>query len=184
LGRRQFYLCESLGIVQEVARETSNAYTLQGLSKKEQGCLPLDTPKLYMDGQTEQQISKMRYVPGKEIRSPMGDILWRAEPWLGLVVGVNGVTALQVILEKEWVLKNFSRELLTFLRDVQEKEGQHGFVFIPEGDNEGQKPGNVQYLENAPDVSFCNTSTDESTRRCVLDSAASGLRYLGLDRLA
>jgi hypothetical protein len=137
-----------------------------------------------MDGQTERQISKMQYVPGKDIRSPMGDILWRAESWHGLVVGVDGVAALQVILEKEWVLKNFSRKLLTFLRNVQEKEGQHGFVFIPEGDNEGHKPGKVQYLENAPDVSFCNTSTDESTRRCVFDRAASGLKYLGLDCLA
>jgi hypothetical protein len=113
------------------------------------------------------------------------------EKYKGMLKPDAAIAALQVILEKKLVLKNFSWELLSFLRDVWEKEGHHGekeghhgFVFIPEGDNEGHKPGNVQYLENAPDVNFCNMSTDKSTRRCVLDSTASGLKYLGLDCLA
>jgi hypothetical protein len=75
------FTAESLAIVQEVARETRKVYKLKGSSKTEQGFLTLEEPMKYKS----LQISKMRYIPPKEVKTPMGEDVWRPELWHGLI---------------------------------------------------------------------------------------------------
>jgi hypothetical protein len=66
---------ESLAIVQEIAKEASTVYKLKNLSKKEQGFIPLEQSLKYRTGTDERQISKMRYMPGKDVCNAMGEMV-------------------------------------------------------------------------------------------------------------
>lgn len=70
------------------------------------------------------------------------------------------------------------------LRQVQIKDGHTGFVFIPEGDSEGHGKDAVQFEANTPHVTSYVPNNKTVARRCVLDSAISGLLHVGLRRLA
>jgi hypothetical protein len=175
---------QSLALVQSVAEETNQMYNLKGLSKKEQGYVSLENSKPYMDKGIERQISKMRFVPGKEVLDLWGKTVWRAESWHGLVVGNNVDVAEQVLLDSKWVETNITKAMRTFLREVREKEGHKGFVLIPEGDNEKHAASSIMFLDNAPPLKYFNNGSEIASRKCVLDSTASALHFLGLDRLA
>jgi hypothetical protein len=175
---------ESLAIVQEIAKEPSTVYKLKNLSKKEQGFIPLEQSLKYGTGTDEHQISKMRYLPGKDVRNHMWGMVWRPECWHGLIVSSSTELAEQVVLERGWVNHNIKKSMHTFLKEVREKEGHTGFVYIPEGDNEPHAPETVSFLGNSPIVEYYNMGDDQGMCQCVLDNAASGLAFLGLHRLA
>ena len=178
------FTVEALTIVQQVAREGRLAYKIQDSSYSEEGFMPLGKALKYMHEGQQKQISKMRYIPPKQETNLLGETVWRKEAWRGLIQTSRYETSEQVILDKEWVFENIDKHMCKFLKDVRNKEGHRGFVFIPEGDNEQHAAEAVKYLENAPSVKYCNNGVAKALRRCVLDSAASGLAYLGFDRLA
>ena len=173
---------ESLAVVQAVARETETVYKLQGTSKTEKGFLPLSKKMKYKRGQVDLQISKIRYIPQREIKNALGETVLRSEAWHGLIQTRRDDVAEQIALDHDWVLENIDANMRKFLKEVRVKDGFNGFVFIPEGDNEAHAPGVVQFLANAPNTQYHNKEL--GSRRCLLDSAASGLFFKGYKRLA
>jgi hypothetical protein len=71
-----------------------------------------------------------------------------------------------------------------FLREIRTKDGHTGFVFIPEGKSEGHGENGVQFEINAPKLETYKSGNNNTSRRCVLDCAVSGLRHVGLLSLA
>jgi hypothetical protein len=69
------------------------------------------------------------------------------------------------------------------LKDLRNPDTQ-GYILIPEGNNEAHEEGKVTFLENAPVAKYWNSKGNPDDRRCVVDSAASGLHHLGHTTLA
>jgi hypothetical protein len=113
----------------------------------------------------------------------MGKTILKPEAWHGLIQVDVGEPAVHVTLDHEWVMENTDEPMRQFLKDIRQKEGHFGFVLIPEGDNEPHLPNTVTFLENAPFVKYFYKNYPSNRRRCVFDSAASGLNYLGYHRL-
>jgi hypothetical protein len=88
-----------------------------------------------------------------------------------------------VILTQEWVDENISPAFQTMLKELR-NEQHSGYVLIPEGANEEHDATQLAFVDGAPVTVFCNKDRKENDRRCVLDSAASGLAYLGHSSLA
>jgi hypothetical protein len=183
---------ESLAVIQRIAREMETVHSFEGTSRVEHGYLPLMKPlkhtitKKSKNGQDEEihnQISKMRYVPPKEYKDLRGVTQMRSEKWYGLIQKDRHAVALQVTLEAEWVNENITKEMQKLLKDVRNTQGYNGFTLIPEGDNEEHDMAAISFLPDAPSVQFKCGTEEHSERRCVLDSAASGLFYLGYHRL-
>jgi hypothetical protein len=180
------FTAESLAIVQQVTRETKTIYKFNGSSKIESGFIPLKKSLKYIDADAgvTRQISKMRYLPPRTAKNAFGKSVPKKEEWRGLIIIPRSDVSEQVTLDQEWVNDNIDEPMRKFLREVRIKDGHTGFVFIPEGDSEGHQEGAIQFEPNAPDiVSYISTNGTDS-RRCVLDSTISGMRFLGLKRLA
>jgi hypothetical protein len=122
----------------------------------------------------------MRYIPPKQVKTPMGEDVWRPELWHGLIKTKQDDVAEQVTLDTEWVYENTTPEIRKFLRDVRNIEGKTGFVYIPEGHH----TEHINFHEDAPIVEYWEGRTNNGLRRCMLDNAASGLHFLGYTRLA
>jgi hypothetical protein len=180
------FTAESLAIVQQVTRETKTIYKSNGSSKTESGFIPLEKSLKYIDADAgvTRQISKMRYLPPRTAKNAFGKSVPRKEAWRGLIIIPGSKLSQQVTLEQEWVNDNIDESMKRFLREVRVKDGHTGFVFIPEGDSEGHQEGAIQFEANAPDVVSYIPTNATISRRCVLDSTISGLRFLGLRRLA
>jgi mevalonate pyrophosphate decarboxylase len=69
-----------------------------------------------------------------------------------LKVSSNTELAEQMLLERDWVNHNIKKSMRTFLKEVREKEGHTGFVYIPKGDNKPHAPGTVSSLGISPTV--------------------------------
>ena len=173
---------EALALVQELERETTREYIpREGPSKKESGFVPLEKKLIYIDQNVEKQISKMRYLPMKQSRDAMGKLIWLQEAWKGLVQNERGESLEIVLLPDEWVQINITKEMQAFLKNLR-REGHMGYAFIPEGANEAHEEGIVQFRDDAPTLKYF--IQDESSRRCVLDSAASAFEFIGFKRIA
>jgi hypothetical protein len=174
---------ESLAVVQAVADETSVVYQMRDSSKTEKGYIPLDKTLQYTVNSKHYQISKMRYIPKRKGKDAMGKIIQKPEAWHGLIQVNSGEPAEHVTLDRDWVMENTDPPMRKFLQNIRLKDGHFGFVLIPEGDNEPHFPGIVTFMDNAPIVKYYYPKDSTKRRRCVLDSAASGLNYLGYHRL-
>ena len=173
---------EALALVQELERETSREYMPKnGPSKKESGFVPLAKKLTYKEDDVEKQISKMRYLPMKQSRNAMGRLIWLQEAWKGMVQNDRGDSLEIVLLPDEWVQINITKEMQAFLKNLR-REGHMGYAYIPEGANDAHEEGVVQFRNDAPRLKFY--MTEPASRRCVLDSAASGFAFLGFTRIA
>jgi hypothetical protein len=59
-----------------------------------------------------------------------------------------------MVLEREWVYNSIKKSMHTFVKEVREKEGHTGSVYIPEGDNKAHAPGTVSFLVMRPLLSI------------------------------
>jgi hypothetical protein len=181
------FTAESLAIVQQVTRETQTMHKLKGSSTAEHGFIPLEKSLRYtIDADTgmTRQISKMRYLPPRIDKNVFGKKVQKKGTWRGLIIIPGSEGFEQVTLDEKWVFANMEAPMRNFLIDVRLKDGHTGFVFIPEGDSEGHREDAIQFEANAPDISSYIPKPVTGSRRCVLDSAICGLRFLGLKRLA
>jgi hypothetical protein len=97
------------------------------LSKKEQGFIPLEQSLKYGTGTDESQISKMRYLPGKDVCNTMGEMVWRCESWHGLIVSRNTELLEQVVFERDWVNHNIKKIHAHLPQRGERKRRSHWF---------------------------------------------------------
>ena len=125
----------------------------------------------------------MRYIPPKQVKSNTSKPKWLPEKWKGMVSTDDNRNNEFITLDNEWVLNNITENVQQMLKDLRDDE-KRGYILIPEGANEDQEIGKVVYLDNAPEVKYFEKSSTDGSRRCVTNSAASGLYYLGHKKLA
>jgi hypothetical protein len=173
---------ECLAVVQKIALDTKEVYKDKKSSKSHYGFISMDNPNQTAE-LDNRQVSKIRYLPGKFLRRPNGKMEWNEPIWKGLInMGDNSGTEI-VTLPNEWISSNISQRFQDLLIGLRDK-GAAGFVLIPEGANEAHEEGVVSFLENAPWAKSWNKDQSHDSRRCVLDSAASGMWYLGYGNLS
>ena len=131
----------------------------------------------------ERQISRLRYLPGKFLRRANGDNKWHPPMWKGMIQDKNSKEVECVVLTQDWVTKNIPEAFQQLLMNLRDEENK-GYVLIPEGRNKQHHEEVVTFLSNAPQTKFWNKTKSLVKRRCVMDSVASGLEYLGHKRLA
>ena len=131
------------------------------------------------------QISKIRYLPPKTMRTILDKERTLPERWRGVIRGVNAMDEF-VWLDKEWIDETLSEEFIGFLKSTR-NTGTEGYVRIPEGAAEDHS---LQMLlhetrPGTPKLAYQRKGTvDDNDRSCVLKSAASALTFLGYERLA
>jgi hypothetical protein len=86
------------------------------------------------------------------------------------------------VLTNQWVNENIPLFFQKIIKNL--RNNKKGFVYIPEGNNEKHSVKDISYLPDAPFSHYFNSNLSISWRRCLLDSAASGLHYLGFTSLA
>lgn len=174
---------EALGVVQRLGRDIAKVYKEIGSDKTEYGYLSLeheDTIVRY----DKRQVSQIRYIPAKRYTDPLSaEDKWREESYKGIVrMDYNGDVEFQV-LTKEWVERNFSEDFIKLLK-AQRNDKFKGYIAIPEGANEDHEAGTIVFAANAPKLRYYDKAPSAASRRCVLDSAASALYYIGKTKLA
>ena len=176
------FSADALAVVQRVAHESKIVYKDKNSSKTEKGYISLagEGDLQLVDNR---QISQIRYLPHKLARRPNGEMKLLLPAWKGLIQTEKTGECEFVMLSKEWVDNNIDPDFQQLLKDMRNKDKME-YVPIPEGANEGHHVGAVKFLENAPISHFFNRKLLENARRCVVDSAASGLYHLGQQRLA
>jgi hypothetical protein len=134
----------------------------------------------------ERQISKVRYLPPKTIRTAQNKEKILPERWRGVIRGVNNAPDDFVYLDDDWINGNLSEEFIGFLKSTR-KAGTEGYVRIPEGAAEDHTK-QILYHESIPDcpkLRYKRSGTiEDNDRSCVLKSAASALSFLGYERIA
>jgi hypothetical protein len=110
---------ECLTIIQEIAKETGKVYKPPGSSKTERGFVPLHKPLIYVVENEQKQISKMRYLPPKQSKNAMGEVIWLSETWKGLVQNHRQQVEESILLQKEWVEKNISKAMRKFMKNLR-----------------------------------------------------------------
>jgi hypothetical protein len=80
----------------------------------------------------DRQISKIRYLPAKTVKTSSGVEKSLPEKWRGLIRGLNEAPDKFVWLEWEWIQKNLSEEFIGFIKSTR-NNGVEGYVCIPEG---------------------------------------------------
>ena len=144
----------------------------------------MDNELKYEKEGAELQISKMRWIPPRDTIDSSGKLVKLSEAWMGLIQNKDYNSGEVVELDRQWVLDNIAKPMRQFIREVRMKEGHTGFVFIPEGDNKGHKDKTIPFSDSAPIVKYYNSGKQGSSRGCLYQSTASGLYYLGYQRLA
>ena len=175
---------ESLEIVQYVSKEIAKVYDDNISGTREDGFIPMNTEFKYEKDGAELQISKMRWIPPRDAIDSTGKLVKLSETWNGLIQTNNSHSGEVVELDRQWVLDNIAKPMRQFIRDVRMKEGNTGFVFIPEGDNQGNRQRTIPISESAPIVKYYDCDKQGTSRGCLYESTASGLSYLGFQRLA
>ena len=103
--------------------------------------------------------------------------------WQGAIT-IPGNNSLKVVnLSQKWMNDNIGKEFQNLMIDMRSKEKKN-FIPIPEGDNEGRALGSIVYEKDAPYAQYFDVSVESEKRRCVFDSAASGLYFLGFKNLS
>jgi hypothetical protein len=180
---------EALSIVQQIEKETKETFKDKNSSRTESGYLSLDSKvvqkrklqgKLIVD---KRQISKLRYLPGKFMRRPNGNMRWHPEMWKGCIIDPKTNEVEFVELSPEWIALNISTEFQNMVKDMRDPD-KEGYILIPEGSNHVRDKETYSFLNNSPPAQYWNITKDSSDRRCVIDSVASALFYLGHTRLA
>jgi hypothetical protein len=151
--------------------------TLQGMDKKKKDGKEIQMEYNYDD----RQISKIRYVPEKIIKTSQGKDKILTERWRGLIRGIDRGPDKFVWLEWEWVQKELSEEFIGFIKSTRQS-GTEGYVRIPEGlaEDQTQQMLKIKPQHDAPVLKYKRCGTIEETDpSCVLKSAASALSYFG-----
>jgi hypothetical protein len=176
------FTAESLGIIQRIAMDLKEVVYDKDSSTKEFGYL-----NLVNEGQDfifdNRQVSKIRWVPAKDVRQLDGSFKRKEGFWKGAIQTNRQVHASTVILPDDWVQQNISLSFQQLLKDLR-RQNKTGFVLIPEGANELPEGAEIQFLPNAPVAKYWDPANSTVHRRCVLNSAASGMHYLGLKTIA
>ena len=135
----------------------------------------------------DRQVSKVRYLPEKKIRTALDKEKILPERWRGVIRGVDGSPDEFVWLQIDWITETLSEEFIGFVKSTRDT-GTDGYVRIPEGSVEDHK--RQMLLRNAPDgapklkYQQRKGSIGDNDRTCVLKSVASALSFLGYERLA
>jgi hypothetical protein len=199
LGGGELHGRSPISVVQRVARETIEVFKDRDSSKTQYGFLSVDneenktsmTVRIHSnkDKQNEvpvwdtRQISRIRYLPSKEVRRLNGKTEVLPEMWKGLIHTDGMSDTVIVTLDKDWIDANISPSLQGLLKELRGKD-TGGYVLIPEGANESHPDNAVTFADNAPIARYWKNEKPDDSRRCVIDSIASGLTYLGHTALA
>jgi hypothetical protein len=131
------------------------------------------------------QISAVRYLPRKEVKTVRGETIVIEEKWRGIIKGVNGASDEFVALDQEWMNANVSKDMQGFIKTTR-NAGTEGYVRIPEGAaaDHSQAMLCMTTQPEAPKLQYPRDIHAATDRTCVLKGAASCLWYLGYKRLA
>ena len=173
---------QAIAIVQKVAFDTAQVHTFQDQSTSEYGYLSLENEEGNHKWD-DRQISKIRWIPPKHYAKGGKPSTQDKGLWRGIVQTSPGVHGTSVILSQEWMDANITVGFQDLLKNLRNSKHSN-FVFIPEGANEEHKESSMEFAENAPVTFYHSVDQINNTRRCVLDSAASGLHYLGYQHLS
>jgi hypothetical protein len=131
------------------------------------------------------QISAVRYLPRREVKTTHAEIKVMEEKWRGIIKGVNGASDEFVDLDQEWMDANVSKNMQGFIKTTR-NAGTEGYVRIPEGAaaDHSQAMLSMTTHPEAPKLRYRRDVHAATDRTCVLKGAASCLWYLGYKRLA
>jgi hypothetical protein len=167
---------ESLSVVQRIALQTQEVHFDKVLDKNEHGYLSLDKEgKKYVLTNTDlRQISKVRYLPLKEVRN-LSEKKFLTGRWQGIIHTRNKGEKVEFVdLDEEWVNKNFTKEMRQLVMDLRIEE-RNGYVSILEGANELKDAVSEEKRLGFLQVKYCNDGMDLplSIRQCSIRTALS-----------
>ena len=128
------------------------------------------------------QISRIRFVPSKKVKEGLSEVD-REAFWQGAIIIPETTSYKMVKLTQKWMNENISKEFQKLLREMRTNEKKY-FIPIPEGDNDRHMDGVIVYERDAPYAKYYKPLEEQGERRCVSDSAASALHYLGFTNLS
>ena len=140
--------------------------------------------KKYKNGKEKvdkRQVSKIRYVPEKELPTYDGKVRTRPAMWKGVIKSGQYGQTQAIPLDNKWVEENIPEKFRELLMEVRNRDG---YVQIPEGADKRQDQQLIPDVQNAPPARYWNGHGNTENRRCAWLSAASGLFHLGLTNLA
>jgi len=149
----------------------------------------LDDTKVTKKTKNKGQHSLKRLIPDDGHRKTNVTMVSRGKKilpgrWRGIIHSRNKGEKVEFVdLDEELVNENFTKEMRQLVMDLR-IEGRNGYISIPEGANELKDAVSEEKRLGFPQVKYCNDETNRDIRRCLLDSAASGLHYLGMLHLA
>ena len=129
----------------------------------------------------KRQVSKIRYVPEKELPTYDGKVRTRPAMWKGVIKSGQYGQTQAIPLDNKWVEENIPEKFRELLMEVRNRDG---YVQIPEGADKRQDQQLIPDVQNAPPARYWNGHGNTENRRCAWLSAASGLFHLGLTNLA